>query len=104
MPHTTIVFSRDRQNSSWCQSLQADLLARLARRPDVDVTVILYLYDLTPSAPAIERLLAIDGDLIVLAPLYPRATYWLLRADGIPGRRGQPPETADARLGVVDRG
>ena len=44
------------------------------------------LVDLPPDGAAVQRLRQVEGDLIVLSRLYPRAAYWLLRAHGIDGR------------------
>ena len=44
------------------------------------------LVDLPPNGAAVRRLRQVEGDLIVLSRLYPRAAYWLLRAHGIDGR------------------
>ena len=66
-----------------------DAAAALAARFGVDVLVVPPLNDLTPDGPAVARLRLIEGDLIVLGRLYPRAAYWLLRAQGIAGRLGQ---------------
>ncbi len=42
--------------------------------------------DLPPDGAVVRRLRQIEGDLIVLSRLYPRAAYWLLRAHGVAGR------------------
>lgn len=60
----------------------------LGRLPGVELVVLPHLYDLAPEGPAVGRLRAIEGDFILLAAVYPRAAYWVLRANGIGGRMG----------------
>jgi NAD-dependent dihydropyrimidine dehydrogenase PreA subunit len=57
----------------------------------VDLSLLPHLYDLPPRGPAMRHLQSITGDLVVLASLYPRAAYWVLRSNGIRGRMGATP-------------
>ncbi len=69
-------------------ALERELAVALARRPDVELTVLPDLYDLPPEGPAAARLRSIGGDLLVLSCLSARAAYWVLQADGIRGCLG----------------
>ncbi|MGO8688009.1 MAG: ATP-binding protein [Thermoguttaceae bacterium] len=80
MPPATVIIS---------EGFQLDAAAALAARFGLDVLVVPPLNDLAPDGPALQRLRLVEGDMIVVAGLYPRAAYWLLRAHGINGRLGQ---------------
>jgi hypothetical protein len=94
-----VILSKDRKASPGQEALRAELLRELERRAELDVTVLPHLHDLAPDGPSVQRLRAISGDLIVLAWLYPRSTYWVLDAHGVRGRLGRttsmPEEDAD---------
>lgn len=68
----------------------AERLAELG----ADVLVLPALNDLPDAHPAVEALRALRGPLVVLAPLYPRAAYWLLAMRGVQGRRADGPSPA----------
>ncbi len=84
----TIVISEDREGEAALQSLRDGLLARLARWPDAEVKIVPYLYDLDPDGPGMNGMRSAGGDMVVLAPLYPRTIYWLLHANEVRGRLG----------------
>jgi NAD-dependent dihydropyrimidine dehydrogenase PreA subunit len=84
----TIVISEDRAAHSAEQTIEKALLNGLAAGPQLEVAVLPHLYDLAPEGPGMQYLQSIDGDVIVLAWLYPRAIYWLLDANRIQGRMG----------------
>lgn len=84
----TVILSRSRTPESSRRLLEEKLLQELMLRPDVELTVIPHVYDLTPDGPAVQALRTMTGDLFVLSWLYPRATYWTLTAHGVHGRLG----------------
>ncbi len=94
-----VVLSKSRDAHSGQLLLEQKLLDVVSLRPDVELTVIPHLYDLTPDGPAIDAIRAMPSDLFVLCWLYPRAAYWTLDAHGIRGRLGpmssSPPDDAD---------
>ena len=49
----------------------------------VPVVVIPHLYDLVPGGPVLQRLQRLASDMILLAPLFPRAAQLVLRANGL---------------------
>ena len=85
---TTIIICEDREPASAAQSIRKDLLTRLASLADVELKVLPHLYDLDPGGPGMDYLRSVDGDMIVLASLYPRAAYWVLDANQVKGRMG----------------
>ncbi len=86
MNKLTVVLCEDRVARPAWPAIERAVADLLAARPDVDLAVLPHLYDLSPEGPGIGYLQAASGDLLVLAWLYPRATFWLLDANGIRGR------------------
>jgi NAD-dependent dihydropyrimidine dehydrogenase PreA subunit len=90
----TVILSRNRTATKAEADLESQLESQLGRR--VDVFEIPHLYDLPPDGTSVELLWSIDGDMVVLAWLYPRSSYWVLRANEVEGRfldgSGQPEE------------
>jgi hypothetical protein len=84
-----VILAKDRHPSIQQQALHDRLLAGLEHRAGLDVTVVPHLYDLAPDGPVVRFLRSIRADMIVLAWLYPRSTYWVLEASGIQGRLGR---------------
>ncbi len=95
---TAIIISDSRSTESARQSLQQELTASLADWPQVEVAAVGHLYDLSPDGPAMRYLQSCEGDVIVLAWLYPRAAYWMLDANRVRGRLGRSPLSADAEI------
>lgn len=108
-----VVVCKDRDPSPEQDRLVMDLLAALEHRPELDVTLMPHLYDLAPEGPGMAFLRSIPGPMIVLAWLYPRATFWVLDAHGVRGRLGrtgslshedaEPAAPQGRRSGTADR-
>ncbi|WP_347242620.1 ferredoxin family protein [Thermogutta sp.] len=49
----------------------------------VPLVIIPHLYDLVPGGPVLQRLSQLASDMILLAPLFPRAAQLVLRANGL---------------------
>ena len=82
----TVILSRSRTAATAEADLEGQLASRLGRLADVEVFEIPHLYDLLPDGAAVELLRSIDGQIVVAAWLYPRSSYWILRANEIEGR------------------
>lgn len=78
----TLVFSGPRvpQGVPAFRRMVDNLLAAVAGVPAV---IIPHLYDLAPGGPVFRYLRQLDCDLILLAPLFPRAAHLVLRANGL---------------------
>jgi len=83
-----VILSKNRLSGSQEQLLESRIALGLADRPEIQLIVIPHLYDLAPDGPAIRRLRAVADDMIVLSWLYPRASFWMLDANGVKGRLG----------------
>jgi NAD-dependent dihydropyrimidine dehydrogenase PreA subunit len=85
----TIIVSHDRNPAAQQREIERAIFAGLTEWPEVAVTAVPHLYDLTPDGPVVQLLRSLPGDLIVLSWLYPRATYWVLDANGVHGHMGR---------------
>lgn len=89
-------------------ALGAQLLAALGDRPDIALTVVPHPTDLASDGPVAEFLRSLSGDVIVLAWMFTRTAYWLLRARGLEGRPGDvehqsdPEQDAERTLHCLD--
>ncbi len=82
----TVILSRNRSATAAEANLQSQLESELGRRGDVEVVELPHLYDLPPDGGGVEILRSFEGDIVVLAWLFPRSSYWVLRANEIEGR------------------
>jgi NAD-dependent dihydropyrimidine dehydrogenase PreA subunit len=57
--------------------------------PGLDVSVVPYLYDLHAEHTGRMFLESVQGDMVLLSWLFPRAAYWVLDRDGIKGKWGE---------------
>jgi NAD-dependent dihydropyrimidine dehydrogenase PreA subunit len=85
----TVVLSEDRNSADGSRPLLAALAGSLSGRAGVSVVVVPHVYDLVEDGPAVAQLRSTAGNMVVLASLYPRAAFWVLRAHGIAGRMGR---------------
>lgn len=81
-----VILSEPRPGDADQQELVDFITNALASRASVDLTIIPHLYDLEPSGPTMEFLREIEGPMIVISWLYPRATFWTLQTAGIAGQ------------------
>ncbi len=91
--HVVLCEAREGQTSR--NTILDHVASALAEREDVEVTVVPHLYDLTPDGPAMTYLRSLEGDLLVLAAMVPRAAYWVLDANEVRGRMGSTLLTLD---------
>jgi NAD-dependent dihydropyrimidine dehydrogenase PreA subunit len=66
--------------------LDQEIATRLAEEPCIDLFTIPCIYDLTEQHPAVPFLRSIEGDMLVLSRLYPRAARGILEQLRIRGR------------------
>src|SRR5438445_9143553 len=95
----TVVLSQAQGKHPAKRALEESLVAALIMEPGLDVSVVPYLYDLDAEHTGRLFLESIQGDMVVLTWLYPRAAFWLLDRDGIKGHLGEtqlkPPAAED---------
>src|ERR671923_1673376 len=95
----TIVLSQAQGKHPAKRALEEAIVAALIMEPGLDVSVIPYLYDLHPDHTGRLFLESVQGDMVVLAWMFPRAAFWVLDRDGIRGHFGEsqlkPPSADD---------
>src|SRR3954463_13304126 len=85
----TVVLSQAQGKNPTKRALEESIAAALILEPDLDVSIVPYLYDLDPGHTGRMFLESIHGDMVVLAWMFPRAAFWLLDRDGIKGHYGE---------------
>src|SRR5277367_5244242 len=85
----TVVLSQGQGKNPAKRALEEAVVAALIMEPGLDVSVVPYLYDLDVSHTGRLYLESVQGDMVVLSWLYPRACFWLLDRDGIKGHFGE---------------
>ncbi|MGQ9506022.1 MAG: ATP-binding protein [Thermogutta sp.] len=78
----TLVFSRPRDPHADppFRHMVEQILQAVTHLP---VVIVPHLYDVTPGGPVFAHLQRLRTDMILLAPLYPRAAQLVLRANGL---------------------
>jgi hypothetical protein len=85
----TVVLSQAQGKNPAKRALEESIAAALLMEPGIDLAVVPYLYDLGPDHTGRLFLESVQGDMVVLAWLYPRAAFWVLDRDGIKGHFGE---------------
>src|SRR3954449_10388055 len=85
----TVVLSQAQGKNPAKRALEESIAAALIMEPGLDVSIVPYLYDLDPEHTGRLFLESVQGDMVVLAWMYPRAAFWLLDRDGIKGHYGE---------------
>lgn len=85
--HPTVIISRSQSKNPAKRALEEAIADHLAQRHVV--VLVPHLYDLKPDGEAFEKLKSLDGDLIVMAWMFPRAAHWVLDRNGIHGLVGE---------------
>ncbi len=95
----TVVLSQAQGKNPAKRALEESLAAALIMEPGLDVSIVPYLYDLDAKHTGRLFLESVNGDMAVLAWMFPRAAFWLLDRDGIKGHYGEsqlkPPGTGE---------
>lgn len=84
----TVVISQAQGKNPAKRELEETLAAALLMEPDLEVSLVPHLYDLSANHTGTLFLKAIHGDVVVLSWLYPRASHWVLDRQGVRGQEG----------------
>jgi Pyruvate/2-oxoacid:ferredoxin oxidoreductase delta subunit len=84
----TVVISQHQGKHPVKRQLEEELAAALIVSPDVDVSIVPHVYDMSADHTGMLFLRSIGGPLVVLSWLYPRAVRWTLDRQGVRGREG----------------
>jgi NAD-dependent dihydropyrimidine dehydrogenase PreA subunit len=85
----TVVLSQAQGKDPVRRAIEEEIAAALLMEPGVDLGIVPALYDLHQGHTGRLYLEGIQGDMVVISWLYPRAAYWLLDRDGIQGQLGE---------------
>lgn len=70
------------------RGLESAIVDGAGKYADIRTLSIPHLYDLPPNGETIEKLREIEGDIVVLSWVYPRAARWVLDRNGVSGQFG----------------
>ena len=85
---TTVVVSRGQSRNPDKRGLESAVADAVEKMDGVDLVVVPHLYDLPKSGDSYKQLADIDGDIIVVSWIFPRAARWVLDRNGIQGQSG----------------
>jgi len=88
MAKLTIVVSQSQGKNPAKRRLEEGIAAALLFDPDVDVSLVPHLYDMPADHSGLLFLRGVNGPLVVLSWLYPRAIRWVLDRQGVKGLEG----------------
>jgi Pyruvate/2-oxoacid:ferredoxin oxidoreductase delta subunit len=94
----TVVLSQAQGKNPARRALEESIAAALILEAGLDVSIVPYLYDLGPDHTGRLFLESIQGDMVVLAWMFPRAAFWLLDRDGIKGHYAENQITPPAEV------
>jgi len=99
----TVVLSQAQGKHPARRALEESIVAALIMESGLDVSVVPHLYDLHAEHTGRLFLESVQGDMVLLSWLFPRAAYWVLDRDGIKGKWGEtqlkPPTDEDDEKG-----
>src|SRR5262249_30989257 len=84
----TVVIAQSPGKNPVKRNVEETIAAGLLVEPQVDVSLVPHLYDLTPDHSGMLFLKSVRGDMIVLAWLFPRAARWILDRNAVKGHAG----------------
>lgn len=85
----TVVVSRGQSRNPEKRAIESAIIDAAQKMDGVDVVAIPHLYDLPRASDSYKQLAEIEGDLIVVSWIFPRAAHWVLDRNGIQGQTGQ---------------
>src|SRR5690606_23089749 len=88
MPKLTVVISQSQGKNPAKRGLEEEIAAALLFDPEIDISLVPHLYDMSADHSGLLFLRSITGPLVVLSWLYPRAARWTLDRQGIKGLEG----------------
>src|SRR6516164_4281585 len=96
----TVVLSQAQGKNPAKRALEESIAAALILEPGLDVSIVPYLYDLDAEHTGRLFLESVQGDMVVLGWMYPRAAFWLLDRINVKGSYGEnqitpPPDDED---------
>lgn len=84
----TVVISQHQGKNPVKRNLEEEIAAALIMSPDVDVSIVPHVYDMSADHTGMLFLRSVPGNVVFLSWLYPRATRWILDRQGVRGHEG----------------
>src|SRR5260370_233688 len=84
----TVVIAQAPGKNPVKRNVEETIAAALLLDPQVDVSLVPHLYDLTPDHTGMLFLKSVRGDMIILSWLFPRAARWILDRNVVKGHEG----------------
>ena len=84
----TVVISQHQGKNPVKRQLEEELAMAFMLDPEIEVSIVPNLYDLSHDHSGLLFLQGIHGDVVVLSWLFPRATQWILDRTGVKGKAG----------------
>ncbi len=84
----TVVISQQQGKNPVQRHLEEEIAVQLLGDPDIDVSLVPHLYDLSRDHTGTMFLQSVPGNLLVLSWLFSRAARWILDRNGIKGQEG----------------
>src|SRR5579859_7892913 len=84
----TVVIAQSPGKNPVKRNVEETIAAALLLDPQVDVSLVPHLYDLTPDHTGMLFLKSVRGDMIILSWLFPRAARWILDRNSVKGHEG----------------
>jgi Pyruvate/2-oxoacid:ferredoxin oxidoreductase delta subunit len=84
----TVVIAQSPGKNPVKRNVEETIAATLLLDPQVDVSLVPHLYDLTPDHTGMLFLKSVRGDMIILSWLFPRAARWILDRNAVKGHEG----------------
>ncbi|MEM9365193.1 MAG: ferredoxin family protein [Planctomycetota bacterium] len=98
----TVVISRGQSRNPAKRGLETAVAEEAVKIDDVSVLVVPHLYDLPKDGESWQQLREIEGDLLVVSWIFPRAAMWVLDRNGVGGRPGEVLLDIDEEDGLPD--
>ena len=86
---TTVVVSRGQSRNPDKRALESAISDAVGKMDGVDLLVVPHLYDLPKASDSYQKMGDIDGDIVVVSWIFPRAAHWVLDRNGIQGQTGE---------------
>ena len=84
----TVVIAQSAGKNPTKRQLEENIAAALLLEPDVEVSLVPHLNDLTPDHTGMLFLKSVRGDMVLLSWLFPRAARWILDRNAVKGHAG----------------
>jgi NAD-dependent dihydropyrimidine dehydrogenase PreA subunit len=84
----TVVIAQSPGKNPAKRQLEENIAAALLLEPEVEVSLVPHLNDLTPDQTGMLFLKSVRGDMVLLSWLFPRAARWILDRNSVKGQAG----------------